>query len=333
MSDTKRYRSAGYVASVIVVLVSIAITLFLLGNRQLILDQVSVWQYQPSSNITSFANRTTMSQQGRFLFFASQPSLEGTQAFNDKCSRIEKSTAILGCYNGSKIYVYDVLNPKLDGIREVTAAHEMLHAAYQRMGDAERKSVDALVETEYAKLSNDSEFAERMAFYARTEPGERDNELHSIIGTEVGSVSPTLEAHYAKYFYDRSKVVALHVRYASVFAEVQSRNKELSAQLTALVASIEEGTVTYNREVKQLNADISDFNRRANNGEFATQAAFDNERSALLTHANNLEAMRADINQQRAKYDALREEMLATTSESEALNQSIDSTLAPAPSL
>jgi hypothetical protein len=333
MSDTKQSKSAGYVASIIVVLVSIVITLVLLGNRQSILDHVSVWQYQPTGDITAFADRTTMNDNGKFLFFASQPSLEGTQVFNDKCSRIEKSTAILGCYTGSRIYVYDVPNQKLDGIREVTAAHEMLHAAYQRMGDAERKKVDGLVEAEYAKLSTDSEFADRMAFYARTEPGERDNELHSIIGTEVASVSPELEAHYANYFSDRSKVVALHTQYASVFAELQSRSEDLSAQLTALVASIEAGTVDYNREVKQLNADISDFNRRASGGEFETQAAFDGERSRLLARAANLEDMRAGISAQRAKYDALREELTSIASESEALNQSIDSSLAPAPSL
>lgn len=333
MLDTKRYRSAGYVASLVITLISVAITLVLLGNRQLILDHVSVWQYKPTEEITAFVDRTAMNEKGEFLFYASQPSLEGTQAFNSKCSRIEKSTAILGCYDGSRIFVYDVPNPRLDGIREVTSAHEMLHAAYMRMSDTERNTINALVETEYAKLRNDNNFAERMAFYARTEPGERDNELHSIIGTEVASVSTELEEHYRKYFDDRSKVVALHAQYASIFAELQARSQELSVQLTALAASIEANTAIYNRDVKQLNEDIASFNSRANKGEFSSQAEFNNERSRLTARATALEGMRAGINDERTSYDALREELLIVASESETLNQSIDSSLAPAPSI
>jgi hypothetical protein len=333
MLDTKRFKSAGYVASLVVTLISVAITFVLIGNRQLILDHVSVWQYKPTDEIAAFVDRTTMSDDGEFLFYASRPSLEGTQAFNDKCARHEKSTAILGCYDSSQIYIYDVPNPKLDGIREVTAAHEMLHAAYMRMGDAERKAVNALVEAEYTKLSTDANFSERMAFYARTEPGERDNELHSIIGTEVTSVSPELEKHYAKYFDNRSAVVSLHTQYASIFAELQARSEELSAQLTTLAASIEKSTAAYNRGVKQLNDDIANFNQRANGGEFSSQAAFNSERSALTARAAALEDVRAGINAERATYETLREELLTIASESEALNQSIDSSLAPAPSL
>lgn len=333
MSDTKQFRSAGYIASLVVVLVSIVITLILLGNRQQIIDHLSVLQYQPTGEIAAFADRTAMNDNGEFLFYASRPSLEGTQVFNDKCARHEKSTAILGCYDGSKIYIYDVPNPKLDGIREVTSAHEMLHAAYQRMGEAEKQSVNTLVEAEYVKLSNDSNFSQRMAFYARTEPGERDNELHSIIGTEVASISTELEAHYKKYFDNRSLVVSLHAQYASVFAELQLRSEEISQQMAALKVSIDNETMTYNSQVNQLNADIERFNARANNGEFSSQAEFNAERTNLMNRANGLEGLRAGIGTNRDTFNMLRDELLIIASESEALNQSIDSSLAPAPSL
>jgi hypothetical protein len=333
MLDTKRFKSAGYIASIVVTLVSVAITLVLLMNRQYIIDNISVWQYQPTSEISSFVDRTSMNEKGKFLFYASQPSLEGTQAFNDKCSRIETSTAILGCYDGHTIYVYNVPNPKLDGIREVTAAHEMLHAAYLRLSDEERNEVNALVEAEYAKLSSDAQFAERMAFYARTEPGERDNELHSIIGTEVSTVSAALEQHYKKYFTDRSKVVALHAQYASVFASLRARSDELSTQLTSLATNIEGQTATYNSEVNRLNKDIASFNARANSAGFTSQSQFNSERSALTARAASLESLRAAITRDREQYEALRQELIGIASESEALNQSIDSSLAPAPSL
>lgn len=333
MLDTKRYRSAGYVASLVVVLVSIIVTLVLLGNRQQIVDHIAVLQYQPSSEIAAIADRTALNDHGEFLFYASRPSLEGTQAFNDICTRHEESTAILGCYDGDKIYIYDVPNPKLDGIREVTAAHEMLHAAYLRMSAAEQQAVNGLVEAEYAKLSSDSDFSERMAFYARTEPGERDNELHSIIGTEVASISADLEKHYEKYFDDRNKVVALHAQYASVFADLQSRSEQISSQMAALKESIDNETVTYNSQVSQLNDDIQNFNARANSGAFSSQAEFNNERKKLMDRADGLENLRAGISENHATYNTLREELLIIASESEALNHSIDSSLAPAPSI
>jgi hypothetical protein len=228
-----------------------------------------------------------------------------------------------------------VTNPKLDGIREVTSAHEMLHAAYMRLSDEERSAVDTLVEAEYTKLSSNDEFAERMAFYARTEPGERDNELHSIIGTEVATISPELERHYARYFDDRSKVVALHTQYASVFASLQSRSNELSEQLTVLADTIEHNSDAYNVRVAQLNKDIASFNARANSGEFNTQAQFDAERAKLNARVVDLEQLRSTINSDRIAYNELREELLSIASESDALNRSIDSgsALAPSPSL
>ena len=329
----KNLRSAGYAAGLIATAVSLGLALVLFLNRQYIADQITVWQYHPSREIVSFADRSGMSDGGKFVFYASQPSLENAQNFNDKCDRKEESTAILGCYNGHAIYIYNVTNTKLDGIREVTAAHEMLHAAYDRMSDSERSRVNVLVEAEYEKLKSQSAFAERMAFYERTEPGERDNELHSIIGTEVSDIGVDLEAHYKKYFSDRSKVVALHNQYATVFSDLKSRADALSNQLTSLGEVIKSKTQTYNTQVDVLNADVQSFNARAKNGDFSSQSAFNSERLALELRADDLDAMRTQINSDIDSYNQIRSELMAIASQSEALNQSIDSTLAPAPSV
>lgn len=333
MSNTKQSNSRGYVTGLVIAIISVAITALLLVNRQFIIDQVHVWQYEPTAEISAFAERAQMSEKGTFLFYASQPSLEGAQTFNGKCSRVEKSAAILGCYNGRSIYIYDVTDPKLDGIREVTAAHEMLHAVYTRLSSEERTKVDALLEDEYDKLKNQADFSERMAFYARTEPGERNNELHSIIGTEVLSISSELEKYYKAYFDDRKAVVRLHEQYAAVFASLQIRSEALSRELSALADSIERNTANYNAAVSQLNDDISRFNERTSNGDFTSQEQFDRERAALVARANGLDSQRAAIDSERQRYNTLREELVTIASESEALNRSIDSSLAPAPSL
>lgn len=334
MSNTKQHSNVGgHVAAIVATILSVLIALFLFANRQYVVDQITNWQYQPTSEITGFADRVGMNSTGKFYFYASQPTLESTQDFNNKCGRKEQSTAILGCYTGRNIYIYNVTNAQLDGIREVTAAHEMLHAAYDRMSDEERKTVDALVETEYAKLKDNKDFADRMAFYARTEPGERDNELHSVIGTEVGTISNELEAHYAKYFTDRGKVVALHDKYAAVFSDLQTKGEQLSSQLTSLGNTIESESANYNKAVLQLNNDIQAFNAKASGGGFSSDSEFQSARSELVARAGQLDAERSAINDEVTRYNTLRSELTSIASQSDALNRSIDSSLAPAPSV
>jgi hypothetical protein len=327
------HRSSGHVLGIVAAVLSVAAALFLFINRQYVVDQLNVWQYHPSSAVMQLSQRSGMNNQGEFYFYASSPTIEGTQVFNDKCGRREESTAILGCYTAQRIYVYDVKDAKLDGIQEVTAAHEMLHAAYERMSSSEQAKVNKLLEAEYEKLKNDKNLSERMAFYARTEPGQRDNELHSVIGTEVASISPELEAHYKQYFTDRQRVIALHDKYASVFLDLQKRSKELVSELKTLGDTIEADTATYNADVGKLNRDIQSFNNRANNGGFSSQAQFNAERANLESRTAQLSNDRQKINTNVAKYNTLRQELASTASESEALNRSIDSSLAPAPSL
>lgn len=337
MSNTRpfqqRNRGSSHVAALLITAVSLAAALVLVLNRQYVVDQLTVWQYHPIGAVTKLADRSGMSATGRFYFYASQPAIETATVFNKECGRKEANTAILGCYNGKNIFIYNVTNQQLDGIKEVTASHEMLHAAYARLSDGDKQAVNKLLEAEYAKLKHDKDFAERFAFYDRTEPGERDNELHSVIGTEISAVSPALEAHYKKYFANRSKVLALHDKYASVFAQLQAEGDMLSAQLTSLGRTIDQQTKEYNAAVTALNADIEDFNRRANGGGFSSKEAFDSERASLLARANQLDTMRQTINTQVSQYNTLRERLQTIASQSEALNQSIDSSLAPAPSL
>jgi hypothetical protein len=329
-----RRKSSGFhTGALIISLVAMMVTGWLVLNRQLVVDQLSVWQYQPTSSVASLATRADMSDKGRFIFYASQPAVEDSEQFNQNCGRKEQSTAILGCYDGRRIYVYNIVNAQLDGIKEVTAAHEMLHAAYQRMDAAEKTRVDALIEAEYAKLKDNKELADRLAFYARTEPGERDNELHSVIGTEVATISPELEAHYKNYFSDRQATVALHAKYDSVFAGLQAQSAALSAQLTVLGDAIEKGSASYNTAVAQLNQDVANFNSRAASGGFSSRSEFESARSALVARANALNAQRDQINGDVVRYNALRAELSQLAVQTDALNRSIDSSLSPAPSV
>ncbi len=306
------------------------VSVFLLLNLQRVFDYVSFWSYQPTSAVAAIADRAGLTDEGTFMFYASQPVIEGTSAFNTKCDRKEKNIAILGCYVAGKIYIFDVNDERLNGIEEVSATHEMLHAVYERMSDDEKRKINKLVEAEFAKLEANPEFSERMAFYARTEPGERDNELHSIIGTEVAPVSDELEAHYEKYF-DRSTILALYADYKSEFTRLTNRADSLKAELDKLKKQIDSSKARYHTDITALDRDISQFNERAKNGSFTSQAQFATEREALVRRANQVKAQREAVNALVDRYNKLRKEHNSIITQSNELYQSIDSSLAPAP--
>lgn len=317
------------VISIILIVCSILIVVF----KQYVFDQITVWQFHPSSAISTIASRDGMSGYGKFLFYASKPELDSTQSFNTVCGRTETTMSILGCYSNNRIYVYDVTDLQLDGIREVTAAHETLHAAYARMGSDEKKTVNALLEAEYKKLANNKDFSDLIAFYARSEPGDRDNELHSVIGTEVANLDPALEKHYSQYFSNRQDVVSLYLKYNDVFQSLANQADSLSTQLTALSTSVTDTSAKYNVDVKTLNADITAFNTRAENDDFTSQSQFNSERAALSTRVDNLDSTRISINNDITKYNSMLAEYNSIATQSKKLYNSIDSTLAPAPSV
>src|SRR5690606_3110987 len=130
-----------------IALLALAAIVFL--NRGFLSDQLLVWSYTPTVEIQSIVTRTTMTNHGKFMFYVGNPKIESAAEFNKNCSRKEQNVAVLGCYQGS-IHIYNVTDGRLDGIKEVTAAHEMLHAAYERLSDGQRQEVDALIEAEYA---------------------------------------------------------------------------------------------------------------------------------------------------------------------------------------
>lgn len=329
----KRSSLGQHLASTLILLASVGGALFLILNRQMVLDQITLLRYDPPADIVGLADRTTMTETGRSNFYASQPSLEGSQQFSQICGNNEQGTAVLGCYANRQIYIFNVTDAQLDGIREVTAAHEMLHAVYDRMPESERARVDQLLEVKYKELSSDQAFADRMAYYAKAEPGERDNELHSIIGTEVRSIDPELEAHYRRYFSNRTAVVDLHDKYSAIFTKLKQQSEELASRLNILATSIEQATEAYNVASRQLNQDIGAFNGRANRGEFESQAEFSAERQRLSARSSDLAGDRQSINNMISEYNLLRENLAAIATQTEALNRSIDSSLAPAPSL
>jgi len=321
-----RARIARVVLTVVLVLaLVIAVGGALLSARR-IADQFTVWNFRPSATLTGYIERASMTGEASFLFLASTPAIEQSAEFDSVCANHKEDVGILGCYVPADrtIHLFDVTDDRLDGLEEVVAAHEMLHAAWDRLGENDIAALEPLLEAEADRLADDPEFAERMAFYAETEPGERANELHSIIATEVADISPELESHYSAYFIDREAVVALHVASNAVFMELQARSEALVASLAALRDGIEADYAQYNSGYDDLNADIRAFNRRADNGDFDSWAAFDRERRGILARQASLDALYESIQARTAQYDAGVAELDTLNAQVAELNASIN---------
>jgi len=301
-------------------------------NRQYIIDKYNAWEFKPSPEIAQIANDVGLNENGRFYYFASRPELDFAKEFNGECRSREQGNAILGCYKNQRIYIYNVNDERLNGLKEVTAAHEMLHAAYERLPESDKKAVNTLLEKEYRKNS-DAEFSKRMDYYKRNQPGEEYNELHSIIGTEFADISPQLEDYYKRYFNNRSQVVALHSKYSDKFKELKRGSASLRKELENLSISINNASLKYNKDISNLNSEINTFNSRAKNGDFSSQEDFLNERSYLIKSTRKLEQDRANINRYIGQYESKRIEYNKLVDESNSMYKAMDSTLAPAPSI
>jgi hypothetical protein len=314
---------------VLAILLNVALvaTIVWLGtHRDRVSDQFAVWNFTPNAAIAEYAARSTMTDEGRFLFYASKPVVASGKTFDDACAAHQEGVGILGCYlpGDRSIHLFDVTDPRLDGLEEVVAAHEMLHAAWDRMSQAERDALAPLLEAEVAKRADDTTLADTLAFYATSEPGERLNELHSILGTEYADLSPALEAHYGLYFSDRKAIAALHETSNAVFVEQAKQVSDLVAQINALIDGIDTDYAAYNSGYDQLGLDVDDFNARAQSGKFSSQSEFEAERNVLIGRQADLDNLYASIADRKAQYTDLVTQLDALNAEGAELNQSIN---------
>lgn len=292
-------------------------------------DHYAAAQYTPDSRMSEVANKLQLTDEGERLLYASHPRIEQGDEFNEDCQSTERTAAMLGCYYQRKIFLYDVQHAELEGVVEVTAAHEMLHAAYDRLNLLERPHVDELLRSEYESVKDHPEIKSLMEYYKKAQPGTDINELHSIIGTTITEISPRLEEYYARYFTDRQAVVAMNQRYNAVFNEVQGRAEQLSLELKTEADRINAELAAYEFDQQQLESDIASFNARASSGEFSSRQSFEAARSALSARLTNLEYRRVAINNRVSAYNTRVEELNALSVKAHELNKSINGVAQP----
>lgn len=323
----------GSLSSLIVIVVALAATLGLVLYRQAIIDTVKAMQYQPSSAESAIRESLALTAEGKRMYDASQTAVVSATDFNKSCNQQkETNNPIVGCYANQLIYVYDIDNPKLAGAEETTAAHEVLHAVYERLSDDRRNELDRALEEAYERVKTD-ELEDRMEYYAATEPGERGNELHSILGTEFAQLGTELEAHYAQYFTDRKIILKFCQSYKDTFLGTLAELNNLAKQINKGTESANARIARYNSEQQKLRNDSNSFESQARSGGFDSENEFNDARSELISRQEALNAERQAIQRAISSIEALRTKYDALSDEYQSLARSINSSLAPTPKL
>jgi len=296
----------------------------------MIKDQLVAHQFETPENISSYIDQAGLSDQGSLYLRTSLPRVVPAYEFDRYCTRNEPGIGVLGCYTtrDSRIYLYDVTDPRLESIEPVVAAHEMLHAVWFRKTSEERDALAPLLEEAYAALGPDHPLIERMASYEADDPASRLPELYSIIGTEIREIPEALEAHYAEYFANRARVVDLADRVYRVFDTLQAELEQLSNELSSRNAEIEGLRFTYEETSRVLAADIVAFNEKAATpGAFPSKSQFEATRAELVTRQERLESMRITLQTKITEYNERLEELNTLNDEVSELNQGINVTL------
>ncbi len=279
--------------SLVIVLVFLVGLAAIFSNHQNIRDFWQLRGYAAPAEVATIATQDTLTDYGRKILYVNQPQINHKADFGQYCPDASREhTIVLGCYHSDQagIFLLNVTDPRLNGVKQVTAAHEMLHAAYDRLSNRERQAIDAQLMAYYKNSLKDERLLKTIEAYKKSEPSDVVNEMHSIFGTEIASLPAALEEYYSKYFVKRAQVVAFSAQYQAEFTsrkdkvaaadarlntlkdqiegikkDLEAKQKEITSRQELLVAQRNSGDVDgYNSGVPGYNNMIEDFNNQAN---------------------------------------------------------------------
>jgi hypothetical protein len=267
-------------------------------GRDPILDWRALQTYKAPSAISQLVADDTMTAKAQKYFYINHPTIESRANFNKHCPNNSEQSVVLGCFLGNRagIYLFNVSDPELHGVEQVTAAHEMLHQAYQRLGSSERSHVNKMLEDFYKNKLQDSSVKQQLALYQKSEPDALDDEMHSLFGTEVTTLPSDLETYYKQYFTTRSKVTAYYTSYQLAFTQrkqqvtsYDAQLDQLKPQIDTLESNLEQQKATLDTLQNQMDSYKSSGNYSAYNSLVSTY------NTKVNTYNTNLEALKAKI--------------------------------------
>ncbi len=297
--------------------------------RQDISDWWRLREYQAPPAVVALADETTMTDKGRRIYYTTHPQITDREQFNSSCRQgtAAEYSIILGCYINSgglygSMYLYNVNDQRLDGVMQVTAAHEMLHAAYDRLSDKERQRVDQLLRQAYERLPADSPIRQAIAQYEASDPAAVPSELHSILGTELRDLPAELEDYYRRYFSDRQVVVGFAEAYGNEFLRRENQVARYDEQLANIRATIDANQIEIEAQLGLLQAQQAELESLEASGNFEAYNSMVPIYNQAVNSYNALVTRTRDLIDQ---YNQIVAERNSLAVEVQSLQQSIDS--------
>ena len=241
------------------------------------------------AQIVKIANSSGFNQKGKFIFYSNNPEIVSPDSLNEVCPNDSEKSIEYGCFapKDKKIYILRSEDPNFDSIMYVTAAHEMLHAAWQGLAASERDEVATKLNLALESGTSSAKLREIVLQYPK-DKSVIDNELHSFAGSEFIGIH---DDYYKKYFTDVNLPYSNKNNYDTKVAAKLSSIDQKSAQLDALANEIttfknkyiypfEKGyylsTIDYNNYTKNIdtvNQKINFYNQRLNEHNKEIEAA------------------------------------------------------------
>ncbi len=227
-----------------------------------------------------------MTAEARTLFLDARPRIESAVEFGSNC-RNKSGAHTLGCFlvvkdcqtgglssgcsTRTQIHLLRIDRPDAHDLVYVSAAHEMLHAAYEKLPPDGRIRIDRELEAALPQLDK-CRVDTNLGAYADRVGSDRLSELHSVLATEFAVLPPGLQSHFNRYFSNRQLVVSAHDRTLGnreqEICGLRSRLDQLEGQIGSIRRQMQQlrssdNIPAYNALVPRINALVREHNRAA----------------------------------------------------------------------
>ncbi len=310
----------------VVILALLALPFVVYFRAQAISDWWQLRGYTPPAAAASLAIQDTMTPSARHIFYVNHPQLIGNVASFRKACTISEQTIVLGCYHPDQkgIDVYSVVDPRLTGVLQVTSAHEMLHAAYDRLSPKDKKYIDGLLQDYYKNDLTDQRLIDTIHAYQKSEPNDVVNEMHSVFGTEAPNLPAPLESYYKRYFINRATITSFAASYQAEFTSRQNQVNADDVQLMTIKHQITGQEASLQTQSDQINSDRARLDSQKSSGDIVDyNAGVDSFNAEIRTYNSGVEKLKVSI----ASYNQLVDARNSIAAALASLDQSIDTRL------
>ena len=141
------------------------------------------------------------------------------------------------------------------------------------------------------------------------------------LGTEVLNLSPDLEAHYRKYFTDRSAIVLLSEKYERVFTALRTKAKNLNAQLGERKLALERLAEQVQQQATSIDSERSNLQ---SSGTSNSQSDYNSRVSNFNDRVNGYNQIVARLREQTETYNQMVTEHNSIALEEKSLVESLE---------